>query len=129
MTTEIIDPDPRPRIASVTDTVTVQGWKCTACDYVTISIVPRCPECHSAVEESIFGPAGSVFASTVMRIRIPPRNPPFGLAYVLLDDGPRVLTHTLSDAPLPVGARVRLVPPPADADQNDLYSEEATSWQ
>jgi uncharacterized OB-fold protein len=50
------------------------------------------------VESERFGPAGTVFASTVVRIRVGDRVPPYALAYVDLDDGPRILAH-VSDEP------------------------------
>ena len=40
-----------------------------------------------------FGPGGTVFSSTVLRIPVPGRTPPFTLAYVDVDDGPRILAH------------------------------------
>lgn len=40
-----------------------------------------------------FGPNGTVFSSTVLRIPVPGRTPPFTLAYVDVDDGPRILAH------------------------------------
>jgi uncharacterized OB-fold protein len=42
----------------------------------------------------------------VVRIPVPGRTPPYALAYVDLDDGPRVLAH--ADDPVDIGARVRL---------------------
>ncbi len=40
-----------------------------------------------------FGPKGTVFSSTVLRVPVPGRTPPFTLAYVDMDDGPRILAH------------------------------------
>lgn len=34
-----------------------------------------------------------MFSSTVLRIPVPGRTPPFTLAYVDVDDGPRILAH------------------------------------
>lgn len=42
---------------------------------------------------STFGPNGTVFSSTVLRIPVPGRTPPFTLAYVDVEDGPRILVH------------------------------------
>ncbi|MGV0739732.1 OB-fold domain-containing protein [Mycobacterium syngnathidarum] len=61
--------------------------------------------------EAVFGPTGTVWSSTVIRIPIPGRTPPYGIAYVNLDDGPRVTVHTAADpadGPVPVGTRVRI---------------------
>lgn len=62
------------------------------------------------MEPAEFGPDGTVFSSTILHIPVPGREPPYGLAYVDLDDGPRLLAH-LGDAvteALPPGTRVRL---------------------
>jgi len=40
-----------------------------------------------------FGPRGTVFSSTVLRIPVPDRTPPLTLAYVDVDGGPRILAH------------------------------------
>lgn len=58
-----------------------------------------------------FGPAGTVWAATTQHIAVPGREPPVTLAYVDLDDGPRVLAHVAdSDAgPPPPGADARIV--------------------
>jgi len=42
---------------------------------------------------AVFGPGATVFSSTVLRIPVPDRTPPFTLAYVDVDDGPRILAH------------------------------------
>jgi uncharacterized OB-fold protein len=54
-----------------------------------------------------------VWSSTVLRVPLPGRTPPYGLAYVDLDDGPRVLGHYTADpmARLPVGTVVELTTP------------------
>lgn len=120
---QVPDPDPRPRfsIASDEDMVVVEGLRCTACGYKTTAILVRCPVCGSDVQPAHFASTGTVFASTVMRIAIPPRKPPFGLAYVVLDDGPRVLAHAGTDHAIAVNARVRLVPSPNPDESEDLY--------
>lgn len=57
--------------------------------------------------EARFGPEGVVWSATVVRVPLPGRAPPYGLAYVDLDDGPRVLAHVQGET-VPIGARVRL---------------------
>jgi uncharacterized OB-fold protein len=37
------------------------------------------------------------------------RKPPFALAFVDLDDGPRVLAHVVPAEALPVGSRARII--------------------
>lgn len=107
--------DPRPRVADNGDAgAAVVGVRCTACGYPVAFARPACPVCAGPVAEQHFGPAGTVFASTVVRIPVGERTPPYGLAYVDLDDGPRVLAATPSGpdggtTSIPVGTRVRLV--------------------
>ena len=52
-----------------------------------------------------------------MRLPVPGRTPPYALAYVDIDDGPRVLAHIVgaTDRP-PVGTRVTLTERTADDD-------------
>ncbi|HEX8754087.1 MAG TPA: OB-fold domain-containing protein, partial [Solirubrobacterales bacterium] len=59
---------------------------------------------------ALCGPLGTVWAATVVRIPVPGREPPYGLAYVDLEDGPRVLAHAPGEEPLAVGSAVRLGP-------------------
>lgn len=111
--------DPRPRVDATADPVVV-GSRCTACRHPVAFPRPVCPVCRGPVSEARFGPAGTVFASTVIRIPVGDRVPPYALAHVDLDDGPRILAtteHGPADvvAP-PVGARVRLCGTSADGD-------------
>ncbi len=71
---------------------------------------PRCPVCGGdSMSAAAFGPQGTVFSSTVLRIPVPGRTPPFTLAYVDVDDGPRILAHVDdSDEALVPGSRVAL---------------------
>lgn len=89
----------------------VIGRRCVACQHATVQIAHRCPVCGGELASVAFGPAGTVWSSTVVRIPIPGRVPPFRLAYVDLDDGPRILAHAPGStaAPLVVGARVNVV--------------------
>lgn len=68
-----------------------------------------------------FGPAGTVWSSTVVRVPVPDRTPPYVMAYVDLDDGPRVLAHVAmaqgEAQRIPVGTRVELT---ASTDQGDV---------
>ena len=71
--------------------------------------VPWCPVCHGQAEPAMFGPTGRVWSSTVVRVPLPGRTPPYTLAYVNLDDGPRVLAHVRDhQQPLAIGTVVRL---------------------
>ena len=106
--------DPRPKVVPYGDAAAVVGVRCTACGYPVAFARPACPVCSGPVSEQYFGPSGTVFASTVVRIPVGARTPPYGLAYVDLDDGPRVLAATTTPSgggavAVPVGARVRLI--------------------
>ena len=58
-----------------------------------------------------------MWSSTVVRVPIPGRMPPAVMAYVDLDDGPRVLCHIGSGTErLPIGSRVRVVGVTAHGD-------------
>jgi uncharacterized protein len=56
---------------------------------------PCCSRCLGPVASDRFGPGGVVWSSTVVRIAVPGRTPPYTLAYVDLTDGPRVLAEVL----------------------------------
>lgn len=74
----------------------------------------------------MFGPSGTVWSSTVVRVPVPGRTPPYGLAYVDLDNGPRVLAHVADPGTdtgtdpgterVPPGTRVTIVGETLDGD-------------
>jgi uncharacterized OB-fold protein len=110
-------PDPRPRVVAAEGGAhAVTGVRCTSCRHPVAAPRPRCPVCAGAVEPATFGPGGTVWSATCVRVPVPGREPPYGLAYVDLDDGPRILAHAAGDRPLPIGARVRIAPPSAGDD-------------
>ncbi|NKQ57223.1 hypothetical protein HFP15_30565 [Amycolatopsis sp. K13G38] len=118
-------PDPRPRLASRDEPV-VAGFRCGACGYPAFQPMPDCPVCGGALAEATFGPSGTVFASTCLRVRVPGRPSPRGLSYVDLDEGPRVLAEVSADvSPLPVGTRVVLTGVSAQGDLR-VRAEEAS---
>ncbi|GAA2898385.1 hypothetical protein GCM10010472_65980 [Pseudonocardia halophobica] len=97
--------DPRPLL----DGDAVLGVRCTACRYpVAQDGVPWCPACYGPVEPARFATTGAAWSSTVVAIPVGERRPPFGLAYLDLDDGPRVLVHLAEPAVLPIGTRLRI---------------------
>jgi uncharacterized OB-fold protein len=105
-------PDPRPRLEGDR----VAGVRCTACGYPSGVARPRCPVCAADVAAERFGPDGVVWSSTVVHIPLPGREGAYGLAYVDLLDGPRILAHTdAAGGRLPIGTRVRILPGPAGA--------------
>ena len=115
---EVTTTDPRPRILPGTDGgARVDGRRCLVCGEPTAFPWPVCPACGGAVEPAEFGPLGTVWSATVVRIPVPGRTPPYGLAYVDLDDGPRILAHVAgADRGVPIGARVRLLAADGDGD-------------
>lgn len=109
--------DPRPQVVeSISNVWQVAGWRCSDCGHPQAVAAPVCLACGGSNAQERFGPQGSVWASTVVRIPAGTRQPPYGLAYIDLDDGPRVLAHTLGDERLPVGTGVTLVAPTPEGD-------------
>jgi uncharacterized OB-fold protein len=102
--------DPRPKVVEGPDGAELEGARCDLCGYRLAVEAPRCPACGGAVSPARFGPAGTVWSSTTVRIVVQQRPAPYVLAYVDLDEGPRVLAHveTDDDLPLRVGTRVVL---------------------
>lgn len=94
----------------VLDDGAVLGVRCHSCGRATAPRTPRCPACGSAVELARFAPTGTVWASSVIHIPVGERTPPYGLAYVDLDDGPRVLALQEQAITLAAGTRVRAEP-------------------
>ena len=86
-------PDPRPRVVHRDGTIEVTGTRCTSCRHPSLWSPPRCPNCGGTLLPASFGPTGTVWSSTVVRVPVPGRTPPYALAYVDLHDGPRVLVH------------------------------------
>ena len=85
------------------------GTRCDLCGYATAPPTPRCPACGGITSGESFEPQGIVWASTVVHIPVGRREPPFGLAYVDVNEGPRILAHLADAALLPVGTSVTLV--------------------
>lgn len=113
--------DPRPEIHRTAEgDQVVVGRRCRACAEPVAYAWPRCPACGAEVEEARFGPRGTVWSSTVVRIAMPGHTPPYSLAYVDLDDGPRVLAHVVGDEPASIGAAAWLV---GTSDEGDLQVE------
>lgn len=71
--------------------------------------VRTCPRCLGACDPRSFGPGGVVWASATVHLRVGDRTPPFTLAYVDLDDGPRILATVQPSVELLAGVRVRII--------------------
>lgn len=107
--------DSRP----VLDGDAVLGVRCTACRYPAAQQgIPWCPVCYQPVEPARFAVTGAAWSSTVVGIPVGERRPPFGLAYLDLDDGPRVLVHLAEPAVVPIGTRLRIT----GTDRGDLVA-------
>lgn len=108
--------DSRP----VLDGDAIVGVRCTVCRYpVAQNGIPWCPSCYGPVEPARFATTGAAWTSTVVGIPVGERRPPFGLAYLDLDDGPRVLVHLASPEVVPLKARLRIT----GIDAGDLVAE------
>jgi uncharacterized OB-fold protein len=105
--------DPRPRVVGSE----LHGARCETCGYRLAVEAPRCPACGGNVVPAEFGPGGTVWSSTAVRITVQERPAPYVLAYVDLDDGPRILAHVDgADEPLHAGDRVVLSGSTPDGD-------------
>lgn len=115
----VVGPDPRPVVVleAGDGTAILTGARCDSCGYPVAEDLERCPICRGSCSPTSFGPDATVFAATVLRVPVPGRTPPYGLAYIDLDDGPRILAHTdVTDAALVPGSRVRLIGTTAEGD-------------
>lgn len=114
--------DPRPAVKGGK----VQGVRCSACNYPSAPAAPWCPACQSRNQaEAEFGPGGTVWASTLVHIPVGKWTPPYAIAYVDLDDGPRVIAHLQYPQIEKPGTRVRI----SHGEDGDLWValEEQTS--
>jgi len=102
--------DPRPEVAHGPDGDRVVGSRCEACGYRLAIKLEHCPACREPLSAAVFGPGGRIWAVTSVHISVQERPTPYVLAYVDLDDGPRILAHVHADpAAVPsVGDRVVL---------------------
>ncbi|SHL42635.1 hypothetical protein SAMN05443637_12832 [Pseudonocardia thermophila] len=114
--------DPRPVLDGAGADAAVVGLRCTQCRYpVPQRRIPWCPVCYGSVAEARFATTGIAWSSTVVQIAVGGRKPPFALAYLDLDDGPRVLVHLAEPAVVPIGTRLRIT----GTDDGDLVAEVA----
>ncbi len=88
------------------DGVLVRGYRCTAGCLTSASYLARCPECGAAAVATSFRGEGTVWSATVLRIPNGDFPADRTIAYVDLDDGPRVLCET--HEPPEIGSRVRI---------------------
>jgi uncharacterized OB-fold protein len=106
----IILPDPRPTVVTEDGISSIAGFACTSCGHALAVPGPWCPVCQSDLEPRRFGPMGVAWSSTVFRVPLPNRVPPWVIVWMDFEDGPRVLVH--ADGPaerVPVGASLELI--------------------
>jgi uncharacterized OB-fold protein len=97
----------------------IQGVRCADCRYPSPQTgQPWCPVCYGRLENATFTPSGAVWSSSTVGIPVGTRRPPFALAYVDLDDGPRVLAHLDGGHSVPIGTRVTIT----GMDDGDLVA-------
>lgn len=108
--------DPRPRAVGNGQELRITGWRCRVCRHPMTQQVVVCMVCRGDVAEETFSSEGEVWASTCLRVRVPGHEPPFAVAYLVLDDGPRILVHTGGDQPLATGSRARVAEVTEDGD-------------
>jgi uncharacterized protein len=110
--------DPRPRYRGGH----IEGVRCTTCRYPAAQdSIPWCPVCYQPVKPELFAPTGTVWSSTVIAIPVGTLRPPFGLAYLDLDDGPRILVRLAEPTVLAPGTRLHIT----GTDAGDLLAERA----
>lgn len=108
--------DPRPLVVADGPDHLLAGVRCEACGHPCALRLARCVRCRGEVAPARFGPGGTVWAVTVVHVAGRPGDAvPYTLAYVDLDDGPRVLTRINGDG-AQVGARVTLTAATGDGD-------------
>jgi hypothetical protein len=81
--------------------------RCTACGKHQFYPRPFCLRCQGPVEWVESAGRGTVYTKTDVHVETPGMTPPFTVAIVELDEGPRMTTHLVGD-PVAIGARVRL---------------------
>ena len=102
------------------------GARCSACGHALALRVARCTRCRAAaLEAARFGPDGTVWSTTTLHVAGGGRTAPYTLAYVDLDDGPRVLAH-VAGGRVAVGARVRLAG--TDAARRPARGDGMNAW-
>lgn len=85
------------------------GSRCVDCERPDAWERERCPTCLGRCVPERFGPGGVVWSSADVHLRVGHREPPFTLAQVDLDGGPRVLATLQPGGELAPGTRVEVI--------------------
>lgn len=89
---------------------TVPGTRCDACGRVAVISQERCGRCAGDVVDHPVDSSGRVWSATTVHLAVAGREPPFHLAWVDLDAGPRVLATTTTSTPFTIGDPVTISP-------------------
>lgn len=88
----------------------VAGSRCTSCRYPSAQRgLPWCPVCYAQIVDDTFSAEGIAWSSVTVAIPVNDRPAPFSLAFVDLDDGPRVLARLDHPAAVAPNTRVAIV--------------------
>lgn len=87
--------------------VVVHGYRCDSGCVSSVSFIARCPYCARAAVPATFGPNGSLWSKTTLRLSTSGYTADRPVGYIDLDDGPRIACE-LNDEAIPVGAGVVL---------------------
>lgn len=102
--------------------VTLAISRCRLCDATWFPPREMCSTCASLdIEQTVSGPKGVAYASTVVRIGPAAFRPPYLLAYVDVS-GARVLMHVDADEALAPGTAVELGVGPIGADGDGEFT-------
>jgi len=104
-------PDPRPVVDTGASGSHLLGGRCTACGHPSPTTTPRCQRCGAGMAAAVYGPGGTIWSTTTIRVTSGDRPVPYTLAYVDLDDGPRLLAHVWGGPVIAarIGRRVTLI--------------------
>lgn len=97
--------DPRPTLVGGS----LVGARCTRCGHGFSPALEWCPRCLGGAAPTKFRGTGVVWAATLVHLPMGPRTCPWAVAYIDLDDGPRLLGHLDQPIALAPGTAVELI--------------------
>jgi uncharacterized OB-fold protein len=81
--------------------------RCVVCGHRQFYPRPFCLKCMGGVEWVESPGRGTVYSKTDVTVEVPGFTPPYCVAIIELDEGPRLMSHIVGDA-TPIGGRVRI---------------------